>query len=171
MQVTRTLCVLMGCRRLGTVFRQPDPHHLGTRGSNSANSLERHTPKDSPSRLVWRLACKSFTSPCFVTDSNKGLKLTMLQKCANPGCSVAFRSLREGKLFVSEVVVNDFEVGFDGNRRKTRKREHFWLCGACSVHFTLHFDSTLGMLTVPIGERSTLQPPGLIPLPRAANGD
>jgi len=78
----------------------------------------------------------------------------MLQKCANPGCTVPFRSLREGKLFLAETYNNDLESGFDGNRRKTHKREHFWLCGACSAHFTLHFDPTLGMLTVPLLERA-----------------
>ncbi|MGA9642735.1 MAG: hypothetical protein WBQ72_15170 [Terriglobales bacterium] len=84
----------------------------------------------------------------------------MLQKCANPGCSVPFRSLREGKLFLAETFTNDVDSNFDGNRRKTRKREHFWLCGACSAHFTLHFDSTLGMLTVPLGERAVIRSPG-----------
>ncbi|MGB8978737.1 MAG: hypothetical protein WCC32_13685 [Terriglobales bacterium] len=83
----------------------------------------------------------------------------MLQKCANPGCSVPFRSLREGKLFVSENVASDPDGAFDGSRRKTRKREHFWLCGACSVHFTLHFDSTLGILTIPLAERAVLRLP------------
>lgn len=81
----------------------------------------------------------------------------MLQKCANPGCTVPFRSLHEGKLFLAETFVPEQETSFDGNRRKIRKREHFWLCGACSVHFTLHYDASHGMLTVPIdaaGRRS-----------------
>jgi len=78
----------------------------------------------------------------------------MLQKCANPGCSVPFRSLRDGKLFLAETFTNEPDSGFDGNRRKSRKREHFWLCGACSTHFTLYFDATLGMLTVPLSERA-----------------
>ncbi len=76
----------------------------------------------------------------------------MLQKCANPACTAPFRSLHEGKLFVAESFTTDLD-GFDGNRRKTRKREHFWLCGACSAQFTLHFDSNLGMLTLPLSER------------------
>jgi len=84
----------------------------------------------------------------------------MLHKCANPGCTVPFRSLQEGKLFLSETYATDINSGFDGNRRKVRKREHFWLCAACSIHFTLHFDAALGMLTVPIGtsvaRRSTM---------------
>ena len=93
----------------------------------------------------------------------------MLQKCANPGCSVPFRSLREGKLFVSETVVNELEDSFDGNRRKMRRREHFWLCAACSMHFTLYFDSTMGMLTVPLGEREALRSAGAWPMTKLAD--
>jgi len=81
----------------------------------------------------------------------------MLQKCANPGCVVPFRSLHEGKLFVAETFSGDSDSGFDGTRRKMRRREHFWLCGACSTHFTLHFDPNLGMLTVPLTERAALR--------------
>jgi len=77
----------------------------------------------------------------------------MLHKCANPGCTVPFRSLHEGKLFLAESLAIDPDSTFDGNRRRIRKREHFWLCSACSAHFTLHFDASLGMLTVPRGER------------------
>lgn len=87
----------------------------------------------------------------------------MLQKCANPGCTVPFRSLHEGKLFLAETFTNDLDSNFDGSRRKSRKREHFWLCGACSAHFTLHFDATLGMLTIPLGERAALHSTGQRP--------
>ena len=82
----------------------------------------------------------------------------MLQKCANPGCTVPFRSLHEGKLFVAETFVPDLDSAFDGNRRKVRKREHFWLCAACSAQFTLHFDASHGMLTVPISEGGSRRP-------------
>ena len=78
----------------------------------------------------------------------------MLHKCANPGCTVPFRSLREGKLFLAESFAFDPNSNLpDGTRRRIRKREHFWLCAACSAHFTLHFDPSLGMLTVPLSER------------------
>jgi hypothetical protein len=83
----------------------------------------------------------------------------MLQKCANPGCTVPFRSLHEGKLFLAETLAMDSDASFDGNRRKIRKREHFWLCAACSTHFTLHFDASLGMLTVPLAPRIAPVPP------------
>jgi hypothetical protein len=78
----------------------------------------------------------------------------MLHKCANPVCTVPFRSLREGKLFLAETFPSDLTTAFDSSRRKLRRREHFWLCDVCSVHFTLRFDSTLGMMTVPLAERA-----------------
>lgn len=74
----------------------------------------------------------------------------MLHKCANPTCTVPFRSLREGKLFLAETLPTDLTSSFDGNRRKLHRREHFWLCDTCSAHFTLRFDPMLGMLTVPL---------------------
>jgi len=78
----------------------------------------------------------------------------MLHKCANPVCTVPFRSLREGKLFLAETSASDLNSTFD-NRRKLRRREHFWLCDVCAVHFTLRFDTDLGMLTVPLNERAS----------------
>jgi len=81
----------------------------------------------------------------------------MLQKCANPTCTVPFLSLREGNLFLAETCPSDLKTAFDGNRRKIRRREHFWLCETCAAHFTLRLDPNLGMLTVPLsngGNRS-----------------
>ena len=83
----------------------------------------------------------------------------MLHKCANPTCTVPFRSLREGKLFLAETFPSDLSAPFEGNRRKLRRREHFWLCDACSAHFTLRFDPAVGMLTVPVSK--PLNPPFL----------
>jgi hypothetical protein len=77
----------------------------------------------------------------------------MLHKCANPACKVPFLSLREGKLFLAETVPSE-PVAFEGNRRNLPRREHFWLCDACCAHFTLRFDNSLGMLTVPISIRT-----------------
>ena len=78
----------------------------------------------------------------------------MLQKCANPTCAVPFLSLRECKLFLAETLPSE-QGAFDGNRRKVHRREHFWLCDACAAHFTLRFDSTQGMMTVPLNERAS----------------
>jgi len=77
----------------------------------------------------------------------------MLQKCANPACSAPFRSLREGKLFLAENRDSREEGSGASSVRKLR-REHFWLCEACSSHFTLRFDHDRGMMTVPLAEKS-----------------
>lgn len=77
----------------------------------------------------------------------------MLQKCANPTCTVPFRSLREGRLFLAETDPSQSEAGANGHRRQQRRREHFWLCDACSSHLTLRFDTNRGMLTVPLSEK------------------
>lgn len=74
----------------------------------------------------------------------------MLRKCANPACTVPFRSLREGKLFLAESPAADEDNALDGQRKKLPRREHFWLCQACSDHFTLRFDNDQGMMTVPL---------------------
>ncbi len=79
----------------------------------------------------------------------------MLHKCANPACTAPFRSLREGKLFLAETFPSDLNLSFDGNRRKLRRREHFWLCDVCAAQFTLRFDTNLGMLAVPLSNRAT----------------
>jgi hypothetical protein len=79
----------------------------------------------------------------------------MLHKCANPACTVPFRSLREGKLFLAETFPAETGSEFDGNRRKLHRREHFWLCDPCSAHLTLRFDPHRGMLTVPFTERAS----------------
>ncbi len=77
----------------------------------------------------------------------------MLQKCANPSCSAPFRSLREGKLFLAESPPPESDSLFSSPSR-VRRREHFWLCQACSAQYTLRFDGQHGMLTVPIGEHA-----------------
>jgi hypothetical protein len=76
----------------------------------------------------------------------------MLHKCANPSCSVPFRSLREGKLFLAETLPPESSLTLAGSPPVNRRREHFWLCQACSADFTLRLDSQRGMLIVPITE-------------------
>ena len=76
----------------------------------------------------------------------------MLHKCANPSCFAPFRSLREGKLFLAETLRHDSSLTFSGSSPTNRRREHFWLCEACSAQFTLRLDPQRGMLAVPIAE-------------------
>lgn len=52
----------------------------------------------------------------------------MVSHCANPKCAKPLHYLREGRIFVFDVPGKD--VGGDGKR--SRRMEHFWLCGTCS---------------------------------------
>jgi hypothetical protein len=77
----------------------------------------------------------------------------MLHKCANPNCSIPFRHLREGKLFLAE---NEHPPRRrNGSLRvrtpSVRRIEHYWLCAQCAQQFTLAYDAERGMLTVPLG--------------------
>jgi hypothetical protein len=60
----------------------------------------------------------------------------MLRKCANPECSVPFRYLHEGKLFVLEIA---------GQRRKL---DCHWLCDSCCRTLTVTSGSGQGITLV-----------------------
>lgn len=59
----------------------------------------------------------------------------MVSKCANPACSVPFRSLRSGKLIRVEskgtTATEQSQLEFR-ERLSTRRVEFFWLCDDCS---------------------------------------
>ena len=67
----------------------------------------------------------------------------MLTKCANPECSTTLLYLREGKVFKVESDANSPVAPI--GRKQPRKVEHFWLCGPCSSHMTLIYDSEQGV--------------------------
>jgi hypothetical protein len=52
----------------------------------------------------------------------------MVSHCANPKCAKPLHYLREGRIFVFDVSGKDV----DRNGKRTRRMEHFWLCGTCS---------------------------------------
>jgi uncharacterized protein YcsI (UPF0317 family) len=51
----------------------------------------------------------------------------MVSNCANPNCGKPLHYLREGRIFVFDV-----PAGVEGDGKRTRRLEHFWLCGACA---------------------------------------
>ncbi len=70
----------------------------------------------------------------------------MVQKCANPGCSSRFRSLRQGRVFVKEVESNP-----DGsNKRRLRHLEYFWLCDSCCRSMTVIAEKGNGVRVAPL---------------------
>jgi uncharacterized protein YcsI (UPF0317 family) len=52
----------------------------------------------------------------------------MVSNCANPKCAKPLHYLRDGRIFVFDV--QDKVAASNGKR--TRRIEHFWLCGVCS---------------------------------------
>jgi hypothetical protein len=70
----------------------------------------------------------------------------MVSHCANPKCAKPLHYLREGRIFVFDVPGKDL----DGKR--SRRMEHFWLCGACSQTMVMQ-QSADGVKVVPRGRR------------------
>jgi len=52
----------------------------------------------------------------------------MLSRCANPECGKPLHYLREGRVFLFNVPTSKTE---------SPRREHFWLCGDCSMAYTM----------------------------------
>jgi hypothetical protein len=79
----------------------------------------------------------------------------MLAKCANPSCSTPLLYLREGKIFMVELLqpakpaVPAKPVVVEQSAPKPPNRvEHFWLCGPCSASMTLTRDRRGGVQVV-----------------------
>ncbi|HEY1809841.1 MAG TPA: hypothetical protein VGG42_14850 [Acidobacteriaceae bacterium] len=68
----------------------------------------------------------------------------MVSHCANPKCAKPLHYLREGRIFVFEVAGTDP----DGSGKRTRRLEHFWLCGTCSQTMAME-QSANGVRAVP----------------------
>jgi hypothetical protein len=51
----------------------------------------------------------------------------MVNNCANPKCGKPLHYLRDGRVFIFDVPDK-----ISPNGKRTRRIEHFWLCGACS---------------------------------------
>lgn len=91
----------------------------------------------------------------------------MLSKCANPACSVPFRRLREGKLFVveTESLAPGCQALSPARRaRPLRRVEHYWLCDECARFITLAFDRERGMITVPLPDETLRKTVTMMPL-------
>ena len=74
----------------------------------------------------------------------------MLSKCANPLCSMPFQYLRDGKVFQVELDESGQLCSAGASPRKPSRTERFWLCGPCSVRFTLAFDRGKGIEVRPL---------------------
>ncbi|MGA8531928.1 MAG: hypothetical protein WB622_19555 [Acidobacteriaceae bacterium] len=52
----------------------------------------------------------------------------MVSHCANPKCAKPLHYLREGRIFVFDMP----GTSTDKDGKRSRRMEHFWLCGSCS---------------------------------------
>jgi hypothetical protein len=68
----------------------------------------------------------------------------MVSNCANPKCAKPLHYLRDGRIFVFDI--QDKVIAATGKR--TRRVEHFWLCGACSQTLAMS-QSTEGVQLIP----------------------
>jgi hypothetical protein len=68
----------------------------------------------------------------------------MVSHCANPKCAKPLHYLREGRIFVFDVA----GVIADAEGKRSRRLEHFWLCGACSQILVME-QSPEGVRAVP----------------------
>jgi len=68
----------------------------------------------------------------------------MVSHCANPKCAKPLHYLREGRIFVFDVPGKET----DRNGKRSRRMEHFWLCGTCSQTMVME-QSADGVRAVP----------------------
>ncbi len=66
----------------------------------------------------------------------------MVNNCANPNCGKPLHYLRDGKVFLFDM------LGKAAGRNENRL-EHFWLCGDCSGRFFLDQTDTREVRLVP----------------------
>ena len=68
----------------------------------------------------------------------------MVSHCANPKCAKPLHYLREGRIVVFDVAAGEA----DKNGKRSRRMEHYWLCGECSKTFEME-QSSEGVRVVP----------------------
>jgi len=68
----------------------------------------------------------------------------MVNHCANPKCAKPLHYLREGRIFVFDVSTSEV----DKNGKRSRRMEHYWLCGECSRTLAME-QSAEGVRVVP----------------------
>jgi len=81
----------------------------------------------------------------------------MVAKCANPSCSVSFRSLQEGRLFRLEA---DSGLTPSANSCASSESgvEYFWLCSRCSKLMSLGLGQDGTVVTVPLPDCAHRKP-------------
>lgn len=65
----------------------------------------------------------------------------MINNCANSNCNKPLHYLRDGRIFVFDVL--SAEIGPDGKR--TRHMQHYWLCGDCEPKLVVEYKQGEGV--------------------------
>jgi hypothetical protein len=71
----------------------------------------------------------------------------MVNHCSNPACNKPLHYLREGRIFVFDVI--DPKSSAPPNGRYPHHMEHFWLCGQCSETLLLEKSAEMGIRVLP----------------------
>ena len=61
----------------------------------------------------------------------------MVDTCANPRCARPLKYLRDGRIYMFDMASS---VQGEPGSKRTRRIEHFWLCGPCSASLILVLD-------------------------------
>jgi hypothetical protein len=76
----------------------------------------------------------------------------MLSKCANPACSIPFRYLGEGRLYLidSKAALARWQNPPAGLKYagKSCTYEYFWLCSSCCLDMTVQIDNAFEVKVV-----------------------
>jgi hypothetical protein len=71
----------------------------------------------------------------------------MVNQCSNPTCKKPLHYLREGRIYVFDVI--DPKSTALPNGRYPHHMEHFWLCGPCSETLFLEQTAEMGIRLLP----------------------
>jgi len=77
----------------------------------------------------------------------------MVNHCANPECGKPLHYLREGRVYVFDVTRYAAAPA-----DRTRRMEHFWLCGTCSDMYLLEQTAKDGVRITPRQIHAAYQP-------------
>ena len=78
--------------------------------------------------------------------------MTMIENCFNPTCSARFRTLRDGRVFVSEVE----DGSQDDHSGRSHQLGYRWLCGSCCRTLTIVAEKGRGARLMPRPAVATL---------------
>ncbi len=82
----------------------------------------------------------------------------MLNQCANTSCGKPLHYLREGRIFVFDMPDPAAAAG-----ERTRRLQHFWLCGRCSETLSMELSSDKEIRVVVKKRKVTTGSPEVLP--------